>query len=445
MRLSASLAQFATNRSSFAVAEDVYAVMRLSLFDWIAVGRAGVDQPVSKLVRQMVLEDGGAGIASVFGCSDRLPAKAAALSNGTTSHALDYDDTHFANVGHPSVAIIPAALAVAEKVGATGKEFLDAALIGVEAATRVGIWLGRAHYQLGFHQTATAGCFGATLAACRLLGATAQQTQFALGIASTRASGLKSQFGTMGKPYNAGIAAANGVEAAELSVLGFVSVLDGIECAQGFGETHGAERPDPDAVLSDLGTTFLFESVQHKFHACCHGLHAGLEALIEAREQLQISSHDVRSVMLTVNPRWSKVCNIPVPSSGLEAKFSYRLTAAMILAGWDTSALSTFSEVACQDGVLIDLRDRVTVREDSTVSDTETQVVIELLSGRSIRVTHDLSHPLALNMREAKVKAKGAGLLGSKPAAILWDRVCEAVSSSEEVRSFNLIGSGQPD
>ena len=94
----------------------------------------------------------------------------AALVNGATSHALDYDDTHFAHVGHLSVGIYPAALAVAEETGSSASHLIEAFLVGAEAAIRVGVKLGPGHYNRGFHQTATAGAFGATIAAGRLYG-----------------------------------------------------------------------------------------------------------------------------------------------------------------------------------------------------------------------------------------------------------------------------------
>ncbi len=97
--------------------ESARAIARLSVIDWIAVAIAGRDEPVSQIVRQMLLDEGGAPQASVIGSQVKLSARAAALGNGATSHALDYDDTHFVYLGHPSVAVIPAALALAEKIG----------------------------------------------------------------------------------------------------------------------------------------------------------------------------------------------------------------------------------------------------------------------------------------------------------------------------------------
>lgn len=439
--LTASMARFAVSTGAAALPGSARRIMLLSLLDWAAVGHAGRDEPVSRIVRDMVAEDGGSEQAGVFGLARKVPARAAALANGTISHALDYDDTHFLHVGHPSVAVVSAALAIAEKTGASGSDMVDAALIGVEGSCRVGDWLGRAHYQAGFHQTATAGCFGAAMAASRLLGLDDTRAAHALGIASTRASGLKSQFGTMGKPYNAGMAAANGVEAALLAAAGFVSRPDGLECPQGFGETHFGEDKALDGVLSGLGETFVFETVQHKFHACCHGLHAGLEALHAARREHMLTAEDVEAVELTVNPRWLKVCNIMEPQTGLEAKFSYRLTAAMALSGRDTGALSTYSDEICREPAMTALRDRVTVSTDDRLTDTATHVVIRTASGSTIEVSHELQRPMPYGQREAKVRSKAASLLGSQASEALWERILH-LSGSDEVVSGPMLMAG---
>ena len=137
---------------------------------------------------------------------------------------------------------------------ASAEEMITAFLLGAEGAIRVGMTLGRAHYNHGFHQTATAGAFGATLTAGRLLGLDRLQMRHALGLCGTRASGLTSQFGSMGKPFNAGIAAANGVECATLANLGFTSADDGLMGHQGF---IGAHLPGGGAVT---GPDMTFDS-----------------------------------------------------------------------------------------------------------------------------------------------------------------------------------------
>jgi len=192
---------------------DALDVMRLSLMDWVAVGRAARQEPVTKIMRKHAQNDAGAPQTTLF-FGGQCPARMAALGNGTITHALDFDDTHFAHIGHPSVAVFPTVMALAEREGASFDQMLDAALAGAECSVRLGVAFGRGHYNAGFHQTATAGAFGASLGAGVILGLDATQMAHALGLVSTRAAGLKAQFGTMGKPYNAGQAASAGVEAA---------------------------------------------------------------------------------------------------------------------------------------------------------------------------------------------------------------------------------------
>jgi len=413
MQISRTLAAFAQSATG---SDSARAMMRLSIMDWAACAIAGRDEPVARILRDMVLEEAGAAQATLVGCKIRVPARAAALANGTASHALDYDDTHFAHIGHPSVGVVPAALALAEKTGAGGAAFLDAALVGVEVVVRVGLWLGRGHYQTGFHQTGTAGAFGAALASARLLGADGEQ---ALGIVSTRASGLKSQFGTMGKPFNAGLAAANGVEAALLAARGFVSTREGLEGSQGFGETHAGSADD--SALDGLGETWMFETVSHKFHACCHGTHAMIEALTAMGS---VDPSEVQSVTVRTHPRWLRVCNQPAPQTGLGAKFSYRLIAAMVLAGRDTAALDTFSDAACTDPALVSLRDRVTVIAEDDLPETASQVRI-VTPNATREASYDLDAPLSLEARAEKLLRKATTLLGEAQADRLR-RVCEA-------------------
>ncbi len=421
--ITARLATFAASADAVHFPDSARAIARCSLLDWAACGLAGTAEPVARIVRDVAAGDGGTPQAHAFGLAQLLPARAAALVNGTTSHALDYDDTHFDYIGHPSVAIFPAALAVAERLDASGAALLDAALVGLETACRVGRWLGMSHYQHGFHQTATSGSFGAAAACARLLGLDAERTAHALGIAATRAAGLKSQFGTMGKPFHAGTAAANGVEAAQLAAAGFVSRHDALECEQGFGDTHAGTGGDVDALLAGLGEVFRFERVQYKVHACCHGTHAALEALATLRDAHALQAGDIEGITLTVHPRWLRVCNLEQPRTGLEAKFSYRLTAAMAIAGLDTGALDTYSDAACTRPDLVALRDRVRVATDDTLPDTAARVALQLNDGRGLTQAHDLDAEIPLAAQQAKLRAKAAALVGPARAQRLWAAV----------------------
>jgi len=405
MSIETQLADFAVNSEP---SPDALEMMRLSLMDWAVCCIAGREEPLAVILRDKGLSEGGKAEASVIG-GDKLPAPRAAMINGAVSHALDYDDTHFAHIGHTSVGVIPAALVVAERVGASFDDFLTACLIGSEGAVRVGVQLGRDQYQVGYHQTATAGAFGACLAALRLLGADQAQAIAGIGLVSSKAAGLKAQFGTMAKPLNAGLAAEAGVEAALWAMAGMTSTEQGL---QAFGVTH---HGDADAAAFDgLGGTWRMLEVSHKFHACCHGLHAMLEALSE----VSVDPADVVSVEITTHPRWMTVCNKPAPHTGLEAKFSYAQTAAMALVGGDTSAIAAFSDMVAQRSDLVALRDAVSVVTAESLTEMQARVRITLRDGAVLDAAHDLAALMALEERAAKLMRKAQGLVPDADA--LW-------------------------
>ena len=414
------------------------AIARLSLFDWFVVARAGAAEPVARIVRDFVAEEGGRPVATVIGLDVKAPARNAALANGATSHALDYDDTHFAHVGHPSVAIVPAALAVGEDRDAPAAAVLDAMLIGAEASIRVGMVLGSPHYNRGFHQTATAGAFGATLAATRLLGLSRDQTRHALSLVATRASGLKSQFGTMGKPFNAGMAASNGVEAAMLAARGLRSCDDGIGGPQGFVDAHVDIAFEDAAWASPPSGVFLFEDVKHKLHACCHGLHATIEALRKGKRTHGLGPGEVARVDIRVNPRWLKVCDIKRPRTGLEAKFSYAMVCAMILHDIDTASEGSYTDQLCREPALVAFLDKVTVAGDEAISDTQAIVTIEPPRGPDVVVTHDLAERTPIETLQRGLRDKAAALLGGGAAEALWSEIARLDVLSARALAQNL-------
>ena len=409
-------------RSADAIPSRAALFARLSLFDWMTCGIAGRDEPLAVKLRQLAKMEGGTGHSSIIAGS-LAPARMAALANGATSHALDYDDTHFAHVGHLSVGIYPAALAIAEQEDLSAADMMTAFLLGAEGAIRVGMTLGRAHYNLGFHQTATAGAFGATLAAGRLLGLDAVQMRHALGLCGTRASGMTSQFGSMGKPYNAGIAAANGVECATLAQLGFTSADDGLLGHQGFVGAHmpAAARADaevgaamPDAWFDD----YLFPDNKYKLHACCHGLHPMIEALLAAQQAAGFAFGDIELFSLETNPRWLAVCDIKAPRTGLEVKFSYNWLAGMTLRGDNTGDDRLYQNTLADDDELRSFASHITITGNDALTDLQARGSLTLRDGSRLPVWFDLAEPLAEEVIIAKLRAKSDTIIGCTSAAI---------------------------
>lgn len=385
-------------------------LIRLCLFDWVVCALAGQNEPVAK--KLAMLED-GEGDASVVG-GGQTSAPQAALINGAIGHALDYDDTHFDHIGHTSAVIMPAVLALAEGEGIDDLGvIIQSALLGSEAAVRTGIWLGRAHYEVGFHQTATSGAIGAAIGCAHLLGLNPEQVRNTIGLAATSASGLRGQFGTMGKPLNAGLAARAGAEAALWGQAGLTSDAAGLSGAQGFGATHHGQA-DETAWVTDV--PWKISRVSHKFHACCHGLHAMLESL-------RGLDGDVQSLTVHTHPRWMSVCNTPDPRTGLAAKFSYRFTAAMTLKGIDTARPDSFVDHVAADTQLKSLASQVDVIADDGLRETQVRVDVNYADGRNATLTHDLDAPFDYETRQHRLTQKACAVVGARLADQVWNAV----------------------
>ena len=179
----------------------------------------------------------------------------------------------------------------------------------------------------------------------------------ALGIAGTQAAGLKSQFGTMCKPFHAGKAAQNGLLAARLAARGFSSRPDLLECVQGFAATHGPDF-SPEAALAAPADGFHILANLFKYHAACYMTHAPIETARQARREHGLSPDQIAGITLRLDAGCDRICNIPAPVDGLQSKFSLRQTVAMALAGIDTASLGAYSEENSRDPALIRLREQ---------------------------------------------------------------------------------------
>jgi 2-methylcitrate dehydratase PrpD len=407
--------------------DEIRAVIKQCVLDWFAVTIAGAREELSNIIAaEAALESGGA--ATLVG---RAGAKAAplmaALVNGTASHALDYDDVHLSYIGHPTVALLPALLALGETTGASGRDLMTAFAAGYETICRVGSAVAPGHYALGFHATATAGSFGAAAACARLMGLDAETTAMALGIAGTQAAGLKSMFGTMCKPLHAGKAAQNGLLAARLAARGFTSRGDVIECAQGFAATHG---PDfhPDAALADPPGAFYLRGNLFKYHAACYLTHAPIECARAIAARPGFAVDKVRKLKLEIDRGADRVCNIALPRTGLEQKFSLRFTVALALAGIDTAALATYSDARSDDPRLARLGDQVEIAWIDGWPSSRARLSVTLEGGKSFEAEHDSGIPaadVAAQGRriEAKFTSLAAPILGEARAARLADQI----------------------
>jgi 2-methylcitrate dehydratase PrpD len=390
--LTEALALHAAQLDYKALPEEVREVARQCVLDYLGVAVAGARDPLVRIVLDEMAEAGGSAQASVIGHALKLPALSAALVNGAAGHALDYDDYNAAMPGHPSVAILPGLLALAEAKARSGREVLTAFVAGYETECRIGAALSPGHYDLGFHSTATIGSFGAAAACARLLGLDPKATATALGIAGTQAAGLKSQFGTMCKPFHAGKAAQNGLLAVRLAARGFSSRTDLIECEQGFALTHGPDFAPAAALAEPEGGYYVLANL-FKYHAACYFTHAPIECARALRRDHALTPDKISGIRLRVDASTDRVCNIAAPTDGLESKFSLRQTVAMALSGVDTASLDAYCEPTARDPALVRLRERVAIDFQQNWPQTLAELEIELAGGRRIATRHDSGIP----------------------------------------------------
>jgi len=369
---------------------EVQLLARDCLLDWLACSLAALDEPVAKIVCKAAHEEGGNEQATILGKPKKLSMLQAALVNGTASHAFDYDDVNLAVPGHMSAAILPGLVALAEHHSASPTDFLAAFTAGYETACRIGMLVEPAQYNNGFHTTATIGCLGSAIACAHLLKLSPVQACHAMGLAATQSAGLKIMFGSMAKPLHAGLASQAGLRSALLAKEGLTARTDVLECDQGFAKVHGSDF-HPDRAMASPPNSWHLLSNLFKFHAACYSTHSTIEAVQTLRRENNLKASQIERITVTAGEGCC-ICNIQLPTTGLEAKFSLRATAAFAVLAIDTADLKTWDRV--NDADVVAVRDKVQVSLIPGMTLSESNVTIKLTDGRELRNYHDCGVPV---------------------------------------------------
>lgn len=299
---------------------------------------ASADPSVDIAFRSVARAPGVLEAASAWRRGELLSAADAAFVNGITAHVLDFDDNLPTLRGHPSVTLVPTALAVAEASGASGRDVLAAYAVGAEVAGKLGVTMGSGHYDRGWHPTATVGIYGATAVAARLLGLTAPQLATAWAIAASQTAGLSANFGTMTKPFHAGRSARAAIESALLARAGFTAsdnIFDGAKSAIAVYRAEGAEDLAPQ--LDRFGTPWELEQpgLYLKRWPCCYCSHRPVLGLLELAKEHGIRTAEIQSIEIGFPRGTDGALMKGMPATGLEAKFSAEYAAAAALLDGD--------------------------------------------------------------------------------------------------------------
>ena len=369
--------------------DQVVQVANQCVMDWFGCALAGSSEPLSDILRGQFGHRTGS--CTVIGSDLKIEAPTAALLNGASGHALDYDDTG-ASVGcHSTAPVLPAVLAVAEEIGASGKALLAAFVVGVEIEGRINHAMGRDHYPRGWHTTATYGAFGATAGVAHLLKLPKDQYATAMGLAASHACGVKANFGTMTKPYHPGHSAESGVNCARLAAAGFTANPEAVLGNQGFVQA-ASNATDATERLAAIADDWLILDTLFKYHAACHLTHSAIESVLKLRTALNVD--DLSSLTITVNPQLLDICGVAEPKTGLEGKFSLRGTASLALNGIDTANPETFVDDVISSAPVQQLIDKVAVETDSSLTSFQSKVAWVDGTQQAHVEFNDLSEPV---------------------------------------------------
>ncbi len=379
----------------------VVADTQRAILDWLGSALAGALQPPARMAQRVAAGLGHSDEATVF-AAGRSSAAGAALANGVASHILELDDIHKGSTVHAAAAVLPAALAVAEREHADGQSFVLAVALGYEAALRIGEAVNPSHYRF-WHPTGTVATFGAAVAAGSLLKLNATQLLHALGTAGTQAAGLWefNADGAMSKHLHPGKAAFNGILAADLARVGFTGATRILEGERGFFRAMSAKH-DESRITVGLGERWKISENCYKVHSCCGHTHTAIDVALELRGEPRLCNRNIKEdiavIRIDTYGAGFDIVKEMNPRSAYQAQFSlaYTVIAALLegRVGLEQFSAERFSADGVCDPVVASLlqRARVRVAEDLSVkypAAWPTRVLIELSDGTSLSGASD--------------------------------------------------------
>lgn len=400
------------------------------IIDTLGAGLVGATSEVAKDLAALLLAEGAAPVAALWGRSEKTSPRNAALLNGIAAHALELDDT--GGCDHSGAVVIPALLAVLPLCdkAVSGEEFITAVVLGYDVARRVLEACGgySAHNGAGWHSTSTCGVFGSAAAAARLLGLSDRQISAALGIAGSFSGGLWAFIhdGSQSKKLHAGRAAEGGVLAV-LSARAGISGPAGLfaDCWGGFLNTLAPASAQPDALVAHLGQVWKLMRCSIKPYASCRGTHAAIDATGILMQHLGVAADEIESIEVTLSPFLQDMCGDEQISSLAAAQMSIRYAVA---ARWiyGHAGLDAYGEAQRRDPALLQAIAKVRLRVDANFSaDGEPEVTLTTKKGESLSHRVDIAlgapaNPVSDRQLRDKFMSLATRAISTAKAEQLW-------------------------
>jgi 2-methylcitrate dehydratase PrpD len=428
------VAKFVSQTKYEDIPAEVIELGKKSILDGLGLALAGSRAQTGALCRQY-LENLGVcnGKATIIGSARKSSARFAAFVNGISIHADDFDDTQLAVAKdrvygllvHPTVPVLPAVLALAERGGASGKQLSLAYHVGVEVECKIAEAISPRHYQDGFHSTGTCGPFGSAAACAKLLRFEQSKILNTFGLVASQSGGLRENFGTMTKPFQAGHAAESGVVSTELVALGWTAAEQILEADRGFLHAFGGSY-DPAAILDRLGKPWTFASpgISLKPYPSGSLSHPAMTELARLIEVHKLRAAQVEKLDIGANHQMTTTLLHHRPKTGLEAKFSMEYCLAILLLE-GKAGLGEFSDKVVQRADVQEMIGRVNFYVDpeaeSAGYDKMTSLLkIHLKDGRVItgRAEFGKGSPAnPMTFEEAAAKFRGCAEFAEWPKA----------------------------
>jgi 2-methylcitrate dehydratase PrpD len=435
------LADFVTAHPSRGWDDGVDQEAHRTVLNWIGCAIGAAHHATANAALAAVAELAPAPQATVLGRSERVDIANAALINGITSHTFDFDDTHLKTIIHPAGPVASAALAVAEHNGASGRQLIDAIVVGADVACRIGNAIYPEHYDRGWHITGSTGMLGAAAACARLLQLDANKTTMALGIAASQPTGVREQFGSMTKALHPGAAARAGLTSALMAKHGYTASARALEAPRGLMQTYST-RHAWNEISDELGKRFEISYNTYKPFACGVVIHPSIDGCVQLAAAHKLSAGDIERVDLLVHPLVLELTGKKTPRTGLEGKFSvYHACAAGILFG--RAGESEFADDVVARPDVVALRARISATVDRAIGEAAADVTIRCTDGRQLHlfVPHALGS-LGRPMSDADLARKFHGLVDPAFGAARAERLieaCRALAGLADVRGLTTL------
>ncbi|HWP57943.1 MAG TPA: MmgE/PrpD family protein [Candidatus Acidoferrales bacterium] len=433
------LAQFIAESKYESISRAAVENAKLHILDTLGVALAGYEHPVAQIALDYCKYMAGPPEVTIWGSDQKASMPMGAFTNGILAHAIDFDDWDgIAHVGHPSCMAVSASLAIAEALGAPGKDFLKGYVTGIEVATQVSASCPADIHDRGFHSTPIFGSLGAVAAAASVRALDSGKTRAAFGIAASGASGLHRQQGSMVKPFHAANAARNGVEAVLLAERGFTADPAIIESPRGFCDSFfGKDRCDYEKMLAGLGRPYFLESpgLSFKLHPCSAPQFLAADATLHLVRTHNIRAEDVAYLELRINPVRHNRHYRPSVETGLQGKFTINYVAAVALLDGRLERAS-FYDAKVKDPKVQETFKKVRVVVDETipVKGEYCPVTIALKDGRKFEYTATMQKGHAKNpLTEEEVLTKFRDNAKEKLSEERADKIIACVRSLESV------------